>query len=117
MTKETKMGLLVGLGIILAIGIVVSDHMSVANRQTPPIMTSTGQQDGDVLNNHNRFSNGSQEMQPIGTEDELRRETQPPTTGSPWPHPASSWTPSFPWRGPVWRSATSARRTSTGTWG
>lgn len=34
MTRETKFGLLVGLGVILLIGIVVSDHLSVANRDT-----------------------------------------------------------------------------------
>jgi len=33
MTRETKVGLLVGLGIILLIGIIVSDHLSVAHKQ------------------------------------------------------------------------------------
>jgi nucleoid-associated protein YgaU len=33
MTRETKVGLLVGLGIILLVGIIVSDHLSVAQRQ------------------------------------------------------------------------------------
>ncbi len=33
MTRETKVGLLIGLGIILLIGIVVSDHLSKAQKQ------------------------------------------------------------------------------------
>ena len=33
MTRETKVGLLVGLGIILLIGIIVSDHLSIARHQ------------------------------------------------------------------------------------
>ena len=39
MTRETKVGLLVGLGIILLIGIVVSDHLSVAQHQSAPDLT------------------------------------------------------------------------------
>ena len=40
MTRETKLGLVIGAGIILLIGIVVSDHLSVAQKHdTPP---STG---------------------------------------------------------------------------
>ena len=35
MTRETKIGLLVSVGIILLIGIVVSDHFAPANRQKP----------------------------------------------------------------------------------
>lgn len=33
MTKETKIGLLVGMGVIILIGILISDHLSVAQRQ------------------------------------------------------------------------------------
>ena len=33
MTKETKIGLLVGMGAIILIGILISDHLSVAQRQ------------------------------------------------------------------------------------
>lgn len=33
MTRETKVGLLVGLGMILLIGIIVSDHLSVVSQQ------------------------------------------------------------------------------------
>ncbi|MEE9212130.1 MAG: LysM peptidoglycan-binding domain-containing protein [Phycisphaeraceae bacterium] len=35
MTRETKVGLLVGMGVILLIGIIVSDHLAVVNEQTP----------------------------------------------------------------------------------
>ncbi len=35
MQKETKIGLLVGLGVILAIGVLISDHLSVAERTNP----------------------------------------------------------------------------------
>jgi len=82
MQRETKLGLLVGLGIILAIGIVVSDYMSVANRQTPPIMQQTAGGNGYDLQdggmNGSQSLNGSQQqrMTPIGTENELRRQQQ-----------------------------------------
>jgi nucleoid-associated protein YgaU len=33
MTRETKIGLLVGMGVIILIGILISDHLSVAQRQ------------------------------------------------------------------------------------
>ncbi|MCC6579570.1 MAG: LysM peptidoglycan-binding domain-containing protein [Phycisphaeraceae bacterium] len=35
MTRETKVGLLVGLAIILVVGIVVSDHLSKVSQQSP----------------------------------------------------------------------------------
>ncbi len=39
MTKETKVGLLIGLGVILLIGIILTDHLSVAQKQQPPRLT------------------------------------------------------------------------------
>ena len=39
MNRETKVGLLVGLGIILLVGIIVSDHLSVAQRQQAADLT------------------------------------------------------------------------------
>jgi len=44
MTRETKVGLLVGLGIILLIGIIVSDHLSVAQRQSAANLTDLARQ-------------------------------------------------------------------------
>ena len=38
MTKETKIGLLVGMGFIILIGILVSDHLSEVRDQYPPEM-------------------------------------------------------------------------------
>ena len=35
MTRETKIGLLVGMGVIIVIGILISDHLSDAQRQNP----------------------------------------------------------------------------------
>ncbi|MBI1368917.1 MAG: LysM peptidoglycan-binding domain-containing protein [Planctomycetes bacterium] len=35
MTRETKIGLLVGMGVIILIGILISDHLSDAQRQQP----------------------------------------------------------------------------------
>lgn len=35
MTRETKVGLIVGMGVILLIGIIVSDHLSEVSRQEP----------------------------------------------------------------------------------
>jgi len=39
MTRETKIGLLVGMGVILFIGILISDYLSSATRQTPADLT------------------------------------------------------------------------------
>ncbi len=39
MTRETKVGMLVGLGLILLVGIIISDHLSIAQRQSPAAMT------------------------------------------------------------------------------
>lgn len=44
MTRETKLGLLVGTGIILLIGIIISDHLSVVKQQTPPPMNNLAEQ-------------------------------------------------------------------------
>lgn len=44
MTRETKVGLLVGLAIILLIGIIVSDHLSVAQHQQAANLTQFAQQ-------------------------------------------------------------------------
>lgn len=41
MTKETKIGLLVGMGVIILIGILVSDHLSDAQRQQGADLTRT----------------------------------------------------------------------------
>lgn len=42
MTRETKVGLVVGLAIILLIGIVVSDHLTVVRDQDLPTLTHLG---------------------------------------------------------------------------
>ena len=39
MTKETKVGLLIGMGVILLVGIILTDHLSEARQQQPPKMT------------------------------------------------------------------------------
>jgi len=39
MARETKVGLLVGLGVILLVGIIVSDHLSVVQKQASPNLT------------------------------------------------------------------------------
>lgn len=44
MTRETKVGLLIGLGVILLIGIIVSDHLSVVQHQDPARMTTFADQ-------------------------------------------------------------------------
>lgn len=36
MTTETKLGLLLGMGVIILVGIFISDHLSKANSQQPP---------------------------------------------------------------------------------
>lgn len=42
MTRETKVGLLVGMGVILLIGIIISDHLSQVNDQRPAAESMTG---------------------------------------------------------------------------
>ena len=49
MTRETKVGLLVGMGIILLIGIVVSDHLSKVQQQQPANFTDLGRATFDSL--------------------------------------------------------------------
>lgn len=39
MTRETKVGLLVGMGVILLIGIIISDHLAVVQQQDPAELT------------------------------------------------------------------------------
>lgn len=48
MARETKLGLLVGLGVILLIGIIVSDHLSAVNKDGAD-MTVFAQQVGDGI--------------------------------------------------------------------
>ncbi|MFG0247608.1 MAG: LysM peptidoglycan-binding domain-containing protein [Phycisphaeraceae bacterium JB051] len=56
MTRETKVGLLVGMGIILLIGIVVSDHLSKVQQQTPANFTDMSRETFDSLMTNNRSS-------------------------------------------------------------
>ncbi|MEX0887250.1 MAG: LysM peptidoglycan-binding domain-containing protein [Phycisphaeraceae bacterium] len=44
MTRETKVGLLVGMGLILLIGVIVSDHWAVVQRQAPAELTGLAEQ-------------------------------------------------------------------------
>ncbi len=41
MTRETKVGLIVGMGVILLIGIIVSDHLSVVQQQEPAMLSES----------------------------------------------------------------------------
>jgi nucleoid-associated protein YgaU len=54
MARETKIGLLVGLGVILLIGIIVSDHLSAVRRQDPATMIGFGPASQEGLNSENR---------------------------------------------------------------
>jgi LysM repeat protein len=53
MARETKIGLLVGLGVIIFIGILVSDHLSLAQRQGFTGLTATAE-GGPVPTHHQR---------------------------------------------------------------
>jgi nucleoid-associated protein YgaU len=44
MTRETKIGLFVGMGVIILIGILISDHLSLAQRQQSAMLAETGPQ-------------------------------------------------------------------------
>lgn len=46
MTRETKIGLLVGMGVIILIGILISDHLSEARRQKPAELAAGGSSSG-----------------------------------------------------------------------
>lgn len=53
MTRETKVGLLVGMGIILLIGIVVSDHLSTVQDQQPASFSDLDRETFDSLTTRN----------------------------------------------------------------
>lgn len=42
MTRETKIGLLVGLAFIIVIGVLLSDHMTATNEPTPAMLAQAG---------------------------------------------------------------------------
>jgi len=44
MTRETKVGLLIGMGVILVIGIIVSDHLAVVQYQEPAALSGYADQ-------------------------------------------------------------------------
>ena len=72
MTRETKVGLLVGLGIILLIGIIVSDHLSVAQRQNAANLTDLARQT-------------QQSITPASTQPRTNQNTRThPTAQTPW---------------------------------
>ena len=95
MTKETKVGLLIGLGIILLIGIVVSDHLSKSKEQDPAPLSNWAPQvsesinpGGDPFANQPVPTSSGQRNGPIPLPDELQapqRRVQPtsPSTQSP----------------------------------
>lgn len=66
MTRETKVGLLVGMGIILLIGIVVSDHLSKVQQQPPANFTDMSRETFDSLITNNR-SNSLPSSVPVPT--------------------------------------------------
>lgn len=59
MTRETKVGLLIGVGMILLIGIIVSDFLSVAPRQEAPDFTPFGEQATNTISPGTPGSTGS----------------------------------------------------------
>lgn len=61
MTRETKVGLLVGMGIILLIGIVVSDHLSKVQQQPPANFTDMSRETFDSLITNNRSNSPAQQ--------------------------------------------------------
>jgi|GEM_PF-4105192 len=89
MTKETKVGLLIGLGIILLIGIVVSDHLSKAQKQEPASLTDWAPQIGESISPNNHQSDPFAQTQrqqrstrtdPIPLPGELGTSNRPQTT-------------------------------------
>jgi LysM repeat protein len=90
MTRETKIGLLVGLAFVIVIGILISDHLSNTNEPAGAplrasmdnLRSSLGQQgDGDVAPPL-RVPTSINPTQPVPTSEELTRRTptHPPIT-------------------------------------
>ncbi len=83
MTRETKVGLVVGTGIILLIGIVVSDHLASQQRGQQQTLAPTGYPD---MTNGVTSNNGStRTIDPRG-QSRILTDTQPPVPANPLPH-------------------------------
>ncbi len=87
MTRETKVGLLVGLGMILLIGIIVSDHLSVVSQQEAADFTHFADGAQRTLNGGSAPATGpaatvatEQARQPVPMAHELRQPQGETTT-------------------------------------
>lgn len=105
MTRETKVGLLVGMGVILLIGIIISDHLSVVQHQDPAALTDFASRAQESINPLvepepaplDTVDVGSR--QPMARESVLQRMQPVPTPGElqtpPWkPVPEETTAPS-----------------------
>jgi nucleoid-associated protein YgaU len=97
MTRETKVGLLVGMGVILLIGIIISDHLSVAQHQSPADMTGAASRAQESINPLVRADDVVPEPVPASRGESVLQRVQP------LPTPNEMQTP--PWR-PVPEDAT-----------
>lgn len=106
MTRETKVGLLVGMGVILLIGIIISDHLSVVQNQRPAVepMTSFAERAQESINSQvepepmpqqrplagrdaARESSVLQRMTPVPTPREMERPQWEAMAPNPAPQP------------------------------
>lgn len=94
MTRETKVGLLVGMGVILLIGIIVSDHLSMSQKPNPVDITDYGPMAQNSLN-----ANGTGLQQLIVSNSSAR---SVPASASALPTPEQlSQQPAAPLPGPL----------------
>ena len=98
MTRETKVGLLIGTGVILLVGIILTDHLSVARKPQPPDMTDFAGGAQDSLRPPPVTIETDQRMrQQVGEETQVPRpsaplgqpvDDQPRDANGPQPHRA-----------------------------
>ena len=101
MTRETKVGLLVGMGVILLIGIIVSDHLSVVQDQNPADFTGYAGQAQESIQPMDAGRGMAGDTRTIREPASSPRRTAPvPTPGqldqSAWPDAAPVNEPSSP---------------------
>ncbi|MDW8261921.1 MAG: LysM peptidoglycan-binding domain-containing protein [Phycisphaerales bacterium] len=85
MTRETKIGLLVGLAFIIVIGILLSDHLTSATEPPPAPMSQAGPTVRAAITTPARHAGGSAEIvppqvqptQPVPTSSDLMPRPQP----------------------------------------
>ena len=93
MTRETKVGLLLGMGLVLLIGIIISDHLAEVQRQTPARLTDfANQAQKSLVDNPLPGPNGtgSAQYEPADLANSAKKLPQPDHRKRKHPTPAPS---------------------------